>query len=526
MGLAIDLKKAYEELIESFFQLENDLVANLNDELLLDLYFEQLKRIVDYRAIVFLKYNKNHDMYLIGRELGYNKELKKRRLKIIKDGIVEWAGKLGRPFVLKGDGNTKTYVILPVLAKDEFKGAFLLDTEMDENYFDQNRTRILQIISNRMSIAFENRELYKNLEKRNHKLKVLKNYLDTVITNMTDGIIVLDENNRIVVFNREIESIIGINKKDMMGQIFCQSLLEEKFREEVIRLLKKLNTVNKFESEISYDLGNGDIIPFGVHIKKIEDSVEFSGTIIVLRNLKESKELKELKRIDKLKDEFISMVSHELRTPLTNIKAYTETLLDMHEEEGDYENEFLTIINEETERLSRLINDILDLSKIEAGKMEFIHKEYNINEVVERAYKSTMRYAETKDIALEMELDVGLGTLLFDKDRILQVLLNLINNAIKFTGSGKKVVIRSGKQDANFAKIEVEDQGIGIDEEDMEIIFQKFKQAQNVHTRDHGGTGLGLPICKKIIEEHLGSIWVESKKGEGSKFIFILPILK
>lgn len=526
MGLAIDLKKAYEELIESFFQLENDLVANLNDELLLDLYFEQLKRIVDYRAIVFLKYNKTQDLYLISREFGYNKELKKRRLKIVRDGIVEWAGKLGRPFVLKGDGYTKTYVILPVVSKDELKGAFLLDTQMDENYFDQNRTRILQIISNRISIAFENRELYKNLEKRNHKLRVLKNYLDTVITNMTDGIIVLDENDYIVVFNREIESILGINKKDMIGKNFAESILEINFRNKIIDLLKRLKTVSKLEGEVSYQLENEELIPFGVNIKKIEDNIEFSGTIIVLRNLKESKELKELKRIDKLKDEFISMVSHELRTPLTNIKAYTETLLDIHEEQDDYEKEFLEIINEETERLNRLINDILDLSKIEAGKMEFIHKEYNINEVIERAYKSTARFAEQKNINIELELDKKLETILFDKDRILQVLLNLINNAIKFTSQGKKVIIKSSIFNSKFIKIEVEDQGIGIDKKDMDIIFQKFKQAQNVHTRDHGGTGLGLPICKKIIEEHLGNIWVESEKGLGSKFIFLLPILK
>lgn len=522
MGLEANIKRAYEELIESFFKLENDLITNLNDELLLNLYFEQLERIVKYEAICFLRYNQTEDCYVVAKEWGYNKNLKKKRLKTVRDGIIKWAGKLGRPFVLKGDEEIKSHVILPVLVKDELRGAFILDTLKDENYFDQNKTRILHIISNRISIAFENRELYKNLEKRNHKLRVLKNYLDTVITNMTDGILVLDENNSIVVYNKEIETFIGIKKEEVIGKRLEESILEERFKKKLEKLIKRSKTVRKLDEELSYRLSDEEEIPFGVNIKNLEDEIDFAGTIIVLRNLKESKELKELKRIDKLKDEFISMVSHELRTPLTNIKAYTETLLDM-EEEDSFQKEFLGIISEETDRLNRLINDILDLSKIEAGKMEFKHEEQEINDVVERACKNTSSFAQGKEIELEFEAHFNLGKILFDKDRILQVLLNLINNAIKFTDKGKKVIVRTGIYNEKYIKVEVEDQGIGIDKEDQELIFHKFKQAQNVLTRTHGGTGLGLPICKKIIEEHLGSIWVESEKGKGSKFIFILP---
>jgi|GEM_PF-5850385 len=523
MGIEVDVKKAYDELIDSFFHLENDLLTNLSDELLLDLYFEQLKRIVDYKAIVFFKYVKNKDAYIVYRENGYNKDLKKSRLKILKDGIIEWAGKLGRPFILKGEEKNNTCVILPVLFKDELAGSFILETDMDENYFDQNKTRILQIISNRISIAFENRDLYKNLEKRNHKLRILKNYLDTIITNMTDGIIVLDENNYVVVFNKEMEASLGINRKNVFGQLFCKTPLEENFKKELKTLIKRAKNINKLETEIDYKLSEEESIPFGVNIKKLEDQIEFAGTIIVFRNLQESKELKELKRIDKLKDEFISMVSHELRTPLTNIKAYTETLLDMKEEQNDFEKEFLEIINEETDRLNRLITDILDLSKIEAGKMEFVHKEYRINAIIEKAYKSTIKFAESKNIILKLDLDQNLQESIFDKDRILQVLYNLINNAIKFTEKNKQVIVRSSTYNQDFFKVEVEDEGIGISQEDKKIIFQKFKQANGGLDREQGGTGLGLPICKKIVEEHFGKIWVESEKGKGSKFIFTLP---
>ncbi len=421
MSIEKHIKKAYEELIDSFFNLENDLITNLNDELLIDLYFEQLETIVKYIAISFLKFDEDRDLYLVTKEKGYNKELKKKRLKTVRDGIIKWAGKLGRPFVLKGEGRVKTHVILPVLVKEELIGAFILDTQLDENYFDQNKTRILQIISNRISIAFENRELYKNLEKRNYKLRVLKNYLDTVITNMTDGIVVLDEHNRVMVFNREIENLTLIKRKEIVGVKLCQSKLEEDFKKKLEPLIIRAKNTKRLEEELSYKLEDS-LIPFGVSIKRLEDEIDFAGTIIVLRNLKESKELKELKRIDKLKDEFISMVSHELRTPLTSIKAYTETLLDMEGE--SYQKEFLEIISEETDRLNRLINEILDLSKIEAGKMEFNHQEGDINDIINKACRNMETYGKSKNITINFIPDLSIGKILFDKDRILQVLLN------------------------------------------------------------------------------------------------------
>ena len=523
MALENSFKRAYDELIASFIELENDLTTNFNDELLLDLYFEELKKVVNYKAIVYLKYNENEDRYVVLREIGYNKELKLRRFRTVTDGIVKWAARLGKPFILTGDNYIRTHVILPVLSQNSLVGAFILDTDFDEDYFDQNKTRILQIISNRISIAFENRELYKNLEKRNHKLRALKNYLDTVIGNMTDGIIVVDEKGKVVVYNREIENILGIKAKLVLGKKFINSPLVEEFKLKIETLIVRAKSVKTLAGELDYAHPSGELIPFGYHIKTIKEDVNFTGTLIVLRNLRETKELMELKRIDKLKDEFVSMVSHELRTPLTSIKAYAETLLDMAEE-GGVEKEFLSIINEESDRLSRLINDILDLSKIEAGKMEFIHEKNDINLIIEKAIKNMNSYAETKDIKIEQVLDYSIEKILFDKDRILQVLLNLINNSIKFTFNNDTLIVKTEKEE-DYVRIEIVDHGIGIDNEHLDVIFEKFKQVQNVLTREVGGTGLGLPICKRIVEEHYGKIWVESEKGKYTKFIILLPIV-
>ena len=525
MGLENSFKRAYDELISSFIELENDLTTNFNDELLLNLYFEELKKVANYKAIVYLKYNEEEDRYIIIKESGYDKGLKQRRKKIIVDGIIKWAARLGKPFILTGDEYIKTHIILPVISQNILVGAFLLDTNFDEDFFDQNKTRILQIISNRISIAFENRELYKNLEKRNHKLRALKNYLDTVIVNMTDGILVIDEKSKIVVFNKEMEQTLNYNKKNFIGKKFIDTPFAVDFKEKIANLIIRAESTKFLMGELDYPHESGELIPFGYHIKKIKEDINFTGTLIVLRNLRETKELLELKRIDKLKDEFVSMVSHELRTPLTSIKAYAETLLDMAEEDSVEQN-FLSIINEESDRLNRLINDILDLSKIEAGKMEFIYEKNDINEVVEKAVKNMKSYAETKNIKIEHLLDYKMEKILFDKDRILQVLLNLINNAIKFSFDGDTLVLRTSETDKDYISIEVEDHGTGIDKENAEVIFEKFKQIQNVLTRDVGGTGLGLPICKRIIEEHYGKIWVESEKNKKTIFKILLPIVK
>ena len=158
--------------------------------------------------------------------------------------------------------------------------------------------------------------------------------------------------------------------------------------------------------------------------------------------------------------------------------------------------------------------------------MEFIYEKNDINEVVEKAVKNMKSYAETKNIKIEHLLDYKMEKILFDKDRILQVLLNLINNAIKFSFDGDTLVLRTSETDKDYISIEVEDYGTGIDKENAEVIFEKFKQIQNVLTRDVGGTGLGLPICKRIIEEHYGKIWVESEKNKKTIFKILLPIVK
>lgn len=226
-----------------------------------------------------------------------------------------------------------------------------------------------------------------------------------------------------------------------------------------------------------------------------------------------------------IKTEFTSMVSHELRTPLAvimqGIKLVADGVCGELEKEQKY---YLTMAERNVERLGRLINDVLDIQKLEAGMMEFNMQMNNINELVVQIQESMRPVAEKKGLNIDIIVDKSINEIKFDGDRIIQVLTNLVNNALKFTKDGK-ITIMTEKEDKNI-KVSVSDTGSGIREEDMHKLFGKFEQIYTGRDRKTGGTGLGLAISKEIVERHNGKIWAESEFGKGTIFSFILPIVE
>ena len=230
-----------------------------------------------------------------------------------------------------------------------------------------------------------------------------------------------------------------------------------------------------------------------------------------------------LKELDLMKSEFLNTVSHELRTPLTSIKAFAEILLDNVGEDVETQTEFLEIINKESDRLTRLINNLLDLSRIEAGRMKWESEQIDLYEIAESALNALRGSAEKKGLIVEANLEEDLPTV-GDKDKLIQVVTNLLGNAIKFTSEGGKIVVTAQRKDLLTARILVKDSGVGIAPEFHESIFEKFSQVDSSETRDIKGSGLGLPIARSITEHHGGKLFVESEAGEGSTFIIELPL--
>ncbi|MBI3595973.1 MAG: GAF domain-containing protein [Nitrospirae bacterium] len=228
------------------------------------------------------------------------------------------------------------------------------------------------------------------------------------------------------------------------------------------------------------------------------------------------------KKLDQLKSDFVSKVSHELRTPLTSIKGFAEILLSYQDIDLKTRQEFISIINEESERLTRLINDILDISKIEAGKTEWHIQPLSPAEIVVHVVKSVRAMALEKNLPIVIEVSESLPKIRGDRDQLIQVLDNLLGNAIKFSNSGHITV--QGAQENRTVRISVLDTGIGIPDEDLQKIFDKFHHLGDTRSGKPRGTGLGLSICREIIQHLGGKIWCESQLGKGSRFHFTVPL--
>jgi two-component system phosphate regulon sensor histidine kinase PhoR len=223
------------------------------------------------------------------------------------------------------------------------------------------------------------------------------------------------------------------------------------------------------------------------------------------------------------KTEFVSDVSHELRTPLASIKGYTSTLRSDKEMDPATREEFLRIVEEESDRLSRIIDDLLDLSRIESGRIKLKMENVNLAELIKKNVETIIGQAEEKHLNLKMRLPEELPELYADPDKISQVIINLLGNAIKYTKEGEVTI--SARRDDGRVLVEVADTGIGISKDDLPKVFDKFQRIEKPGI-DAKGTGLGLSIVKALVELQGGTVMAESVPGKGSKFGFMLPALK
>jgi signal transduction histidine kinase len=250
----------------------------------------------------------------------------------------------------------------------------------------------------------------------------------------------------------------------------------------------------------------------------------FVSTRGIFRDVTERRRAEEAQReLDRMKSEFISNTSHELRTPLQSIMGFTKLLLKGKVPDSETQTEFLTIIDKQSARLADLINDLLDVSRMESGRFTVQKQCLSLAEVIHDAVQGVSGVAREKGVEIVEEVPQALPDTEADEKRLKQVLINLMGNAVKFTQSGKRITVRAEVGDGEIV-IAVSDQGIGIPAEAMPHLFERFYQVDGSMTRSSGGSGLGLYISAQIVEAHGGRIWAESEVGTGSAFSFTLPL--
>lgn len=355
-------------------------------------------------------------------------------------------------------------------------------------------------------------ELAKNFNEMTDKLEFTlnevtdkQNRLEAILQSMDSGVIAVDRNNKVIMINPYAKKIFGITK-DIIGQNLLDNIRD--FELEGVFLqsdddYREIKIVWPHERELR--IKTADIINRSEHI----------GTVAVVQDITE------VKKLENMRTQFVANVSHELKTPLTSIKGFAETL--KYVDDAQTKEKFLNIINEEAERLTRLITDILILSHIEQQK-ELKKEKIDVNKMVEDVYNLMKNTADAKQIKLSIQQD-EVNTLIGDTDRFKQMLINLVDNALNYSETGDSVCIGTEAK-ADGVIIWVRDTGVGIAKEQIPRIFERFYRVDKARSRSKGGTGLGLAIVKHIVLKFDGKIYVESKLGVGSKFIIEIPYIK
>ncbi|WP_066379038.1 response regulator [Anabaena sp. CA = ATCC 33047] len=382
----------------------------------------------------------------------------------------------------------------------------------------------LRVAERTVELVNVNQQLHSELEERQRveaALRISQVRLARILDIADDAIISIDGNQKITIFNQGAEKIFGYSAQEIIGQrldVLLPQRFVEAHRQHVTGFRQAPSLARRMgeRREIYGCRQDGTEFPAEASISKLHIDNELIYTVIL-------RDVTERKQIERMKDEFVSVVSHELRTPLTSIHGslgmLTSGLLPADSEQG---KRLLQIATDSTERLVRLINDILDIERIESGKVKMERETCNLTELIESAVSIMQPLANKAGVKLSISSPSV--QLWVDPDRIVQTLTNLLSNAIKFSARDKTVWLVAQPY-GDEVLLTVKDTGRGIPSDKLDTIFERFQQVDSSDSRNHDGTGLGLAICQSIVQQHGGRIWVESIVGEGSTFYFTLPIL-
>jgi PAS domain S-box-containing protein len=380
----------------------------------------------------------------------------------------------------------------------------------------------------------ERKEIEAGLEKTRKELEIIKQsedesreYSESIIDTVREPLIVLNQDLRVVTASRSFYEFFKVKPEETVGQLIYDLGNKQwnipKLRELLETILPQKATFDNYEVEHDFaDIGKRTMLLNARQIQRASGKERI--ILLASEDITERKRLEEAIKSDtEMKSKFTSMVSHELRSPLGAIKEGINLVLEgLAGNINDEQKDLLSTAKRNVDRLGRLINNVLDFQKIASGKIEFDIRGNDINQVVQEVNNEMRLVATEKGMDLAVDIDESIPKISFDKDRIIQVLTNLVSNAIKYTEKGNITI--STKQEDGMVRVAVQDTGIGIKAEDIKKLFRVFEQLDSTRDKKKGGTGLGLAISNDIILAHKGKIWAESEAGKGSTFYFTIPM--
>ncbi|MCY9667107.1 cell wall metabolism sensor histidine kinase WalK [Paenibacillus alginolyticus] len=359
-----------------------------------------------------------------------------------------------------------------------------------------------------------------SLQQQMARIQENERRLQGVMENMMSGIMMIDREERIILLNPAAEYILGFSSQELLGKKYNEAKQQYEFTKLIQECIESQDPIR---DEMVFYYPAERILD--IHLSPIaHEDEEWSGVLIVIHDITA------VRRLERMRSEFVANVSHELKTPIAAVKGFAETLLAGALNDKETAVSFLQIIFDESERLNRLIGDILELSKIESKRIPMNFSPIYLPEFLERSLSVLRKEAEKKHIELSMQVDDDIY-IEADEDRLRQIIINLLSNGITYTHDGGKVKVRVEPLDKNAdgdyerLRLIVSDTGMGIPKKDLPRIFERFYRVDKARSRSSGGTGLGLSIVKHLVELHKGTIRVDSEVGVGTRFTIELPVI-
>lgn len=428
----------------------------------------------------------------------------------------------------------RSSIVVPMMVGEDVIGVLMV-FHRSEKFFSSEMLNLVKAIASQVAVAINNAHLYELIRDQAERLGVMlrKEQEDAsrsqaILEAVADGVLVTGSDNRITFINSSTERILGVDESrvlgntiDVFGGFFGKA---SNMWMETIRIWSE--NPSSYQAGDSYaeqiELENGRIAL--VHLAPVILQNDFLGTVSIFRDITHEVE------VDRLKSEFVATVSHELRTPMTAIKGYVDILM-MGAAGALNENQthFLDIVGNNIERLNILVNDLLDISRIESGRVILSRQPVDLREVTEDVIAEVLRRSqeENKPMALSLDAPKRIPTIMGDTERVRQIIGNLVDNAYNYTPENGTIRVGIHAENGEV-QIDIQDNGVGIALEDQARIFERFYRGEHPLVLSTPGTGLGLPIVRQLVEMHNGRIWMKSSgvPGEGSTFSFTLPLQK
>jgi PAS domain S-box-containing protein len=509
--------------VAELYTLANEIATNLNLTEVLDAIVQAIRRAMGCRGCCIFLLDEASQMLEIKAAAGLKPEWREAARLRLGEGIAGRAAAEVRPIYLPDtlqdedfiffDREVRSLLAVPMQVKGRVIGVINVDDRVP-NAFGSDQERLLTIAAAQAAIAIENARLFSQVLSE-------KQHTDAIIQCMADGLLMLDRDGVVVSCNPALAMMLDMRREDIVGQPASDPGADPRLQAICAPATFKERTgVLAREVEIPRTGPGGETLRprmLRVFSSILSDEAgQRMGEVRVVHDVTREREIEEMK------NEFFSTTSHELRTPLFSIQGFVRLILEGQVPDEETQREFLGIILQQADQLAQLVNNLLNISRLESGMLELEHKPVPLLALLQETVAKLRGIAQGKGIALETDLPASLPSVIGDQEWLQQVVTNLIGNAIKFTPEEGQVVIGARQAEGEIV-VEVRDTGIGIPADALDQIFTKFYRVPHRAGEQPEGTGLGLHIAQQIIKAHGGRIWAESTLGQGSTFRFTLP---